>query len=685
MTQSSTARSAVAIIGALTLGLSSVTLTGAASAAPAGAPTAVAPRAATSLAASMPKADPDYAMPKIPVWVRIGDRGLGGVSVSVFDARGKIRVTARTNKAGVVLVPRTFLRGDHTLTVTGGAAWKKLGKPTLSTGELIGDRNAVIIISPMTSIAHRVAKLTGTSYTVALLRARKAHGIATHVDHFHAAATDLIFHTGKLRDWSKQHGGLDAGMDHLAKRIAKGKSVPHFRTQATRQTRDDASTEEWVGEQIMSGVLSGSGSKGASIVIGDLFGASDPTVTELSNISNQLGQIVKELATIETTLEQLVYLMEETSFQVLNAGMADVAGAVNGNGTETGLWAVYQSATTLDPTSSSYEADISGFAASFYNGVYSILPSEVGELFDTPTSPGLLHQIYNFNTAPWWNSDDIASISSLIDYYGTIQAQAVTLINEAWWSPNPQYQQTPDDINAFNTSDYGPQSTDIYLSMPTQITDSQVALPKTQSVYQLFPMRISTVYQQKTGNYTNELPTCSNDGQTVGKVMPYPNIDNNKSNWDDTWAAAMPTGWTVQQPSILNDLGASRKLPNSSGATVTTYTLSNFVQAVPDAFAMVTSGQYPRAGYVNFSGDTPDPAGWGEWMFCYDAGVPLDDLTNWQTNFEAVSGGTLPDGYSWDSKHVPAGAPTNWILLPVPVGVLGAQPGSFAYVPPPSS
>lgn len=684
MTLSAPVRGAIALIGAVALGAGSLTLSGSATAAPSGIQPAEAAVPAASSTPSLPSPNPDYAMPKIPVWVNMGDKGLAGVTVSVRDGRGKVRVTARTNSSGVVLIPRSFLRGKHSLDVTGGRAWERLGKPVLSTGELIGDRNAVIIISPLTAIAHRVAKLTGASYTSALLRTRKAHGISSHVDHVHAAATHHVFHTGQLHKWSKKHGSLHAGMDHLAKQIASGKPVPSFRPKQERQTRDAVSTEAWVGEQIMSGVLSGSGSKGASIVIGDLFGADDPTAAELSSINSELGKIVTELATIESTLQQLVYLMQQTSFQVLNAGMADVAGAVNGNGTATGLWAVYQSATTLDPASPSYEADISGFAASFYNGVYSILPSEVGELFDTPTSPGLLHQIYNFNTAPWWNSNDVASISSIIDYYGTIQAQAVTLINEAWWSPNPQYQQTPDDINTFNTSDYGPQNADIYLSMPTQITDSQVALPKTQSVYQLFPKRINTVYEQKTGNYTNELPTCSNDGQTVGKVMPYPNIDNNKSNWDDTWASAIPAGWTVQQPSILDELGVARKLPNSSGASVTTYTISNFVQGVPDAFAMVTSGQYPRAGYVDFTGDDPDPAGWGEWMFCYDAGVPLDDLSNWQTNFEAVSGGTLPDGYSWDSKHVPAGAPTNWIDLPIPVGVLGAQPGSFKYVAPTS-
>lgn len=680
MARPSTTRGTIAIIGVLALGLGSVTLTGAASAAPTVVGSAAGQRSATSLADSLPRVDPDYAMPKIPVWVKVGDQGLGGVSVSVLDAKGKVRVTARTNKAGVVLVPRTFLRGDHTLTVTGGAAWKKLGKPTLSTGELIGDRNAVILISPLTSIAHRVAKLMGTSYTRALLQTRKAHGIAPHVDHFHAAATDLVLHTGKLRAWSKKHGSLHAGMDHLAKRIAKDQPVPDFKPTFKRQARGEVTTAAWVGEQIMSGVLSGSGSYGANVVLGDLFGAANPTSAELASINTELGKIITELATIESTLEQLVYLMEQTSFQVLNAGMADVAGAVNGNDTGTGLWAVYLSATTLDPSSSSYEADISGFAASFYNGVYSILPSEVGELFDTPTSPGLLHQIYNFNTAPWWNSGDIASISSLIDYYGTIQAQAVTLINEAWWSPNPQYQQTPDDINAFNTSNYGPQNSDIYLSIPTQLTNSQVALPKTQQIIQPFLTFVDHVYQQKTGNYYPEIPTCSNDGQTVNTYMPWPPVDNDENHWDDTWAAAIPSGWTIQDEDILNSLDDKRELPNPSGTgTVGTYTLSNFVQGVPNAFAVVTSGELPRAGYTAFNDSgTPEP-GIQEWMFCEDAAVPLDDPSSWQVNFEAVVGNA-----QYPTKHVPAGAPTNWADLPIPLGVLGGQPGSFKYVAPTS-
>ena len=649
-----------------------------------GAPTPSHPAPATGGVTKLPTPNPHYQMPKIPIWVSIGSKTLGNVTLTVRNPRGTVISTAKTNPGGVALVPRSSLKGGVSIAVTGGAAWERLGRPTIETGELIGNRNAVIVMSPFTSIAHKVAKARGTSYVKALVRAKKALRVPEFAGPIEFSAMDIVFDYSRLQAWSKRNGGWNPALDRLAARIADGKPVPNFTAGTRRQLRDvEVPAVEWVGEQLMSGILSGSGSKGASIVIGDLFGQSDPTSTELGDINSDLRQIITELQAIEATLQQLVLIMEETSFQVLNSGMADLVGAVNGNGTSTGLWAVYLSATTLNPSSTSYEDDLSGFQASFYNGIYSILPSEVGELFDTPTSPGLLHQIYNFNTAPWWNSTDVASVSSIIDYYGTVQAQAVALLNEAWWGPNSMYSESADDINTYNTVNYSPQNSDIYLSMPTQIDDSQIALPKSQMVYQAFPISIHTAYQQKTGNLADELPTCSNDGQTVATEVPYPPVDNNSSHWDDTWVSAMPSGWTVQGTSILNSLDEARKLPNSSGKTVSTYTLSNFVQGVPNAFALVTSGQYPRAGYAAMNQNAQPGSPLAEWMFCYNSGVPLDNLSNWQTNFEAVSAGEDVWGATWGSKHVPAGAPTNWIELPIPVGVIGAQKGSFAYVPPP--
>ena len=673
MTRSARIKRSVAVASAIAVGLSLSVIPGAAGAAPTAS---AAPAADGRTMSGLPEPDPDYVMPKVPVWVNIGDKGLPGVTISVLGAKGKVRVTARTNDSGVVLIPRTFLRGVHSLTVTGGKAWERLGSPTLSTGELVGDRNAVIIISPLPSIAHRVAKQMGTSYSAALLRTRKAHGIDPHVNHLHAAATDHVLHNGQLQKWSRKHGSLHAGMDHLAKRIAQGKPVPHFRPAKSRGTRGEASTEAWVGEQIMSGVLSGSGSKGASIVIGDLFGADDPTAAELSSINSELSKIVTELATIESTLEQLVYLMEQTSFQVLNAGMADVAGAINGNDTETGLWAVYLSATTFDPASPSYEADLSGFAASFYNGVYPILPTEVGELFDTPTSPGLLHQIYNFNTAPWWDSNDVASISSIIDYYGTIQAQAVTLINEAWWGPNPAYSLTPDDINSFNTSNYAPQNADIYLSMPTQIDTSSIALPSNQMIFKAFPGAFGSVYDQRAG-YTDDDLDCSHMDDEVKPAAPFPVEVQDKATWDDSWAGYVGSGWTLQPSSSLAALNKTRELPNSSGKNVTTYPLPTLASGVPDAFALVSQGFYPMAGFSESSWfDTPPVP--QQWMLCDSAAVSILNTSEWVENFYAYPTHYLPSdwGAGMDTDQV------GWMTLPFPVGVLGGQQGSFKYVEP---
>lgn len=667
-----TTRRTIAAIGALALGIALVSVPASSTAAPA---PAQAPTTRVSPSQALPKADPTYAMPKIPVWVKLGSKGLGGVTVAVLDGKGRTRVSARTNESGVVLIPRTFLRGEHSLTVTGGAAWKRLGKPTLSTGELIGSRNAAIIISPVTAIAHRVAKRMGTSYTSALLRMREAHGIAQHVDHAHAAATDLVFHTGQLQEWSKRHGGLDAGMDHLAKQIAKGKRVPSFRPHH-RQTRDAA--EEgyaWVGKAIMSGILTESGSYGAEMALGNVFGFSDPDATALSEINTDLHTIINELSTIETELQELDYLMEQTSYQVLASGMADLAGAVNGNNTGTGLWTVYESATTLDWNSASYEQDIAGFATAFYNGIYPILPSEVGELFDTPTSQGLLHQLYSFNTAPWWNSNDVESISATIDYYGTLQAQAVGLLNEAWSYNGPNANSSialdDTDINIFNTDTYGPQNADIYLSAPTQIDDTQIAVPSSQMIYAAFPLAVNHVYEQRSGDYYPHLPTCSDNGEALTKELAWPPIEADTSWWQTTWSSAMPTGWTSQDSSVLGSLNVSRTLPNSSGKSVATTPLPTLASGAPDAYLLAANGLLPGAGYNAVDDGHPAPI-LQQWMWCQNSAVSLVDTSKWVTNFIMGIDGT----------NVPATAPSDWAAQAVPVGVLGGQPGNFKYVEP---
>lgn len=637
-------------------------------------------RTTTSIAASMPKADPGYQMPKIPVWVKLGSRGLGGVTVSVRDANGDTRISARTNPSGVVLIPRTFLRGDHSLTVTGGAAWRRLGKPTLSTGELIGTRNAVILISPVTSIAHRVAERMGTSYVAALKRTRKAHGIPSYVDHVHAAATDRVFHTGKLRKWSKRHGGLSAGMDHLAKRIATGKPVPSFKPDDRQQTRDSVEEEgyAWVGKAIMSGILTESGSYGAEMALGNIFGFSDPDATALSDINQDLHTIISELNTIETELQELDYLMEETSYQVLASGMADLAGAVNGNDTGTGLWTVYESATTLDWNSTTYEQDIAGFATAFYNGIYGILPSEVGELFDSPTSQGLLHQLYSFNTAPWWNSNDVESISATIDYYGTLQAQAVGLLNEAWSyngpGANPAIALDDTDINIFNTDTYGPQNADIYLSAPTQLDDTEIGVPSSQMVYAAFPLAVDHVYEQRSGDYYPLLPTCSDNGEALTKTLAWPPIESSTSAWQTTWQSAMPSGWASQSGSVLGSLNESRMLPNSSGTDVATTPLPTLAANTPDAYLLAANGLLPGAGYNAVADGHPEPI-LQQWMWCQDSAVSLVNTSKWVTNFVMGIDGT----------NVPSTAPSDWALQAIPVGVLGGQPGSFRYVEPPAS
>ena len=79
----------------------------------------------------------------------------------------------------------------------------------------------------------------------------------------------------------------------INKQIAKGKRVPSFAPHH-RQTRDAAAEGyAWVGKAIMSGILTESGSYGAEMALGNIFGFADPDATALSAINQDLQQQVE--------------------------------------------------------------------------------------------------------------------------------------------------------------------------------------------------------------------------------------------------------------------------------------------------------------------------------------------------------------------------------------------------------
>ena len=134
---------------------------------------------------------------------------------------------------------------------------------------------------------------------------------------------------------------------------------------------------------------------------------------------------------------------------------------------------------------------------------------------------------------------------------------------------------------------------------------------------------------------------------------------------------SVPSDWTVQSNSIFSSLSPSRQLPKSADDTkdlVTTYSLSSFVNGAPKAFAMVSTGFYPRAGFWLGNG----LYSLENYLFCYESAVALANTSKWVTDFTADRSGT----------NVPAGTQASWETSPIPVGVLGAQQGQFEYVAP---
>lgn len=660
--------STAAILGA-SLGLGGVT----ANASPAPAGERSAPTASPVVSAAPAKIETQadaapYLMPRIPVWVTLGEgRDLGGVTVSIIDAKGRVVGSAKTSDKGIAKIKRSQLPKRYTLKVTGGRAWEKLKRPDLSTGELLGSVNKAIFISPVTSIAQRVSQLSSTDYSSALNQTKSGMHLRTWLDSYQFSQVPQAFDHKAFLAWARSHGGVGGAIRQIAQRIVDGKPVPDFSPMVWEST--DAKTTRGaaaVGAGVMEDVIDGALSYGTEMALGTTLGFESPEDKDLENINDDLKTISNQLTELQTTMDNLIQLMEQTDLTVLTTAMNDVVGNTKNQ------WTLYITATKEDPSSSSYDADMFSYAKGFY--VLNQWMGEFNALF-SGTTPGYLEEVYAFNDAPWWNQSDVDAIAATIDYYGTYQAQAVTLLNESWnfdlpGFTNPNYM-TPNVVLANDQDVWGPQNDNIYLSMPESIDTSTIVIPTTQMMYKIFPTTFNEVYGQTSTNYPDAYPTCKSMGDQVSPAQSFPAKQTSTSTWNSTWTGVMPSGWTVQSNSIFSSLSPSRQLPKSADDTkdlVTTYSLSSFVNGAPKAFAMVTTGFYPRAGFWLGNG----LYSLENYLFCYESAVALANTSKWVTDFTADRSGT----------NVPAGTPSGWETSPISVGVLGAQQGQFEYVAP---
>lgn len=627
--------------------------------------------AASSVVTSATKTTPTWSIGpnfKVPIWVTLGSRiKLPYSRLAVRDGNGKVVARLRANANGIALIKLSELPAKYSIAVTGGKAWRKAGKPALATNQVLGSHVTAILVSPVTTIASLVAKKKHISYDKALNRTKKSISIPDWATPYQFSTTPNVFDGHAFGAWAFKHGGQAKALKTMAKRIAAGKSVPDFSPMNPPKKKKPRSAVTWVGQTAMTQILKGSVNYGVQAALGDAFGLNDPTTDELASIESTLVQISNQLVTIEGQLDYLTALMQETSMESLNAGMANVSGAVAND------WPIYDTALQLDPTTPDYQETIADYANKFYSEIDPYM-GEFSLLFNSSSSKGVLYNLYAYNTAPWWNQNDVTTIQSQIDAYGTMQAQAVALINEGmnYRGPGALYSVTPEALNSYNQVTYGPQNSNIYLSMPTSIDASTIVVPSSEMMYKAFPTTVNQAYGLTYK--TNASPTCSSMGSQQNN-QSYPTKQTSTSTWDSYWTSAVSSGWTVQSNSAFSLFNMSRTYSvsqNNQTTTSTIWSVPTFAAGVPGAFAMVTTGEYPRAGFEYYSTGYSSYTVFTEYMWCYDSAVSLANQSSWVTNFVTKTDGT----------NVPSGTEVGWIWDPIPVGVLGAQKGSFHYVNP---
>ena len=596
-----------------------------------------------------------------------GGHSLPFAQIVIRKTSGAKVTTVLANAKGYAFVQRSSLPATFIAAVQGGKAWKRAGRPTLkATVSVPANNTQVVFISPVTGIASMVAAQKKIAYRKALHRTTRALQLPSWMQPWQYSTVQLAFSARRLSNWAQDHGNLGHALPTLARRIAKGQKVPNFSplSDAKHRPSKTRSTVSWVGETVMDGILEGSASSGTEAAIGDMFGQSNPTANELSDIATELGTISTQLTVLQNSMNQLISIMEQAELTDLVTSMNTIMGNISDD------WPVYQSAMSLDPTSPDYKATIFDYANEFYTDIAPFI-GEFDTLFSSAGTNGVIAQLYANNDAPWWVASDVENIQSTIDYFGTNQAMAAALLNEAWWANGEGLivPPTPEFINTENTVTYGPQNSNVYLSIPTSIDESSVVVPSQQMAYRLFGGKIS--YVQQKMNLVDGFGNCSNMGSpTNAGIWPY--VLPSTTTWSDTWNAMITnSSFTASSSSNYALLSKPRTTTSTSGTTTTTYALPTLATGAPGAYVMVSAQSAPIASFWQFEDDSPIL--WA-WLFCNNQSVSLDNVnstTSWLYNFDI----------DFDGDNVPGGSETAY-MQPIPVGVLSQQPGSYKYVPP---
>ena len=625
------------------------------------------PMATTSVSASTPTAAPlADAAPAVrtvsdlvPVVATLGGQAdLIGAKIEALDAKGRVLQSVVSGERGGAHLSRAKVAKAVTLRVTGGTSTfgAKNNATLFGKLRLHPERIQVQHVTPITTLGVTVAEKRKRSYAAGL-RAVRAH---LEIPHWtrewqHSNATHL-FDAAEFNTFVEKKGGVRQALAALEREVLKaGKKTRSFGDRGP-QPRGLAS---FAGELLFTAVIEASTGETPDQLIGTLTGTQDPTAAALANIEAELVQIAGMLVTIEADMQEMLTQIAVTQYDTIAQSLSTAV-----NNTEN-QWINYNYLVNyVDPSDRETYQE---YAEDFYDDINPTI-AQFNSLFTTAGSTGLLDELYQMNAVeyPWWNADDITNMQSTIDYYGTMQAQAVTLLSESWNFSSATYSHTKTKsyISGQLNGLYGNQSANIYATMPESLNAGEIVNPANRRAYKLSPYtQPNQVYQQWSG-----YGACSNS-YNYGTYYKSPAVVS-ASTIAGWWTAATPAGYTSANNSEMGFLSSQRTTPGSSSKT---NALPAMTVNAPSAWVMVSNQAQPLLSLMAAAPMSP-PYYYG-WMYCNNTSVSLvsSQLQKFVQNATMIQG----------NSYVPSGQSLN-TYSSIPVALLVSRSGQFSYVAPKS-
>lgn len=608
--------------------------------APAAAPTAKpAPRVAVSDA--------------VPVLVSLGDAvDMPGATVQALDSKGKVLQTATVDGRGGALLSRAKVAKAVSLRVTGGTATNGIRNNTVLTGPLSLDKAQIRVqfVNPITTLIDRVSSSRKVNRERARQLVLKHLGIPLWTRPWQYSITGNYFDPVLFAAYVESKGGLKQALSSLERETTRRTATRSF-TGHRPQARGLAS---FAGQMLFTATVEGATGQSPDSLIGSLMGVQDPTASILEDIAQELATITTMLVDIEADMQEMLTQIQIAQYQTIASSMATIIGNTENQ------WVNYNYlVNNIDPND---RATYQEYADDFYSGINPYI-GQFNQLWTTAGSTGLLDELYTMNATayPWWTDSDITNMQSTVDYYGTMQAEAVTLLSEAWNFSGPGYTHTMTKsyINGQLTGLYQTQNNNIYKSMPDSVGYNEVVNPGNRAAYR------TSAYTQPNGalkEVAASSPTCSSYQDTSNHYKTPQVSASTISGW---WASATPSGYTTANSSDLNFLSGTRTIDGTSQNALPTIR-----QGLSNPWALVTAQTQPlMALRVTYSGANATYSFYG-WMYCGGNAVSLNSslLSKFQKDPVMALGGPYSPTPAWNST--------------IPVGVLVTRTGHWRYVAP---